>query len=404
MLVVATDVPHGRTRRGECALALCRADRSQMYLYAPREKQVPAMCKLKPLSFCNTVYGMTIGRGSWTFRTGEWTDIRQDVWMNRPGRADGGFNIWINGALVLSSSAAYYRNPPVSKIGGLPFLPPANFTTIDYDAIPQNVTIPNGGFVKLPVGLVVPTSTATATGSTITAQPTFTFTIAGKVVAVNTADRTPRKYAQGYGQRMAKRRAAEKRQTAGDLLPIGFLGMMVGEYSVRHLSSLTLHRHVLWRRRRKLRLSQLTDELLQSLRAPHSRLSARASRSRRASVSVQRAVHILSKVGHFSIAAFLRMSRIVSSSRALRRAPPCAPRARQASSTGGAARSSPVLAAALAAAALGTTALLLAVPSKELRAEAKRGYESQSQLHGGKVGTIHPGLFMSVPALGGLPC
>ena len=66
----------------------------ELYLYAPREKQVDALCELGPLSYCNSVYGMSIGRGSWTFKTGEWTDIRQDIWLNTPGVADGGFNIW----------------------------------------------------------------------------------------------------------------------------------------------------------------------------------------------------------------------------------------------------------------------------------------------------------------------
>lgn len=70
-----------------------------MYLYAPRAKQVEALCTILPVSYCNNVYGIVIGRGSWTFKTGEWTDIRQDVWMNTPGVADGGFNIWC----VLSS-------------------------------------------------------------------------------------------------------------------------------------------------------------------------------------------------------------------------------------------------------------------------------------------------------------
>lgn len=66
----------------------------QLYLYAPREKQVEALCTLGPLSYCNSVYGMSIGRGSWTFKTGEWNDLKQDIWLNTPGKADGGFNIW----------------------------------------------------------------------------------------------------------------------------------------------------------------------------------------------------------------------------------------------------------------------------------------------------------------------
>lgn len=66
----------------------------ELYLYAPREKQVDALCTLGPLSYCNSVYGMSIGRGSWTFERGAWSNIRQDIWLNTPGKPDGGFNIW----------------------------------------------------------------------------------------------------------------------------------------------------------------------------------------------------------------------------------------------------------------------------------------------------------------------
>ncbi|SCV69074.1 BQ2448_2094 [Microbotryum intermedium] len=118
--------------------------KGELYLYAPREKQVAALCTLKPLSFCNSYYGMSIGRGSWTFKTGEWTDIRQDIWLNTPGKANGGFNIWVNGKIVLTSSKVYYRNSPVGNVvtNGTA----SNFTLIDYDGLPAGTQIPNGGF------------------------------------------------------------------------------------------------------------------------------------------------------------------------------------------------------------------------------------------------------------------
>jgi hypothetical protein len=151
----------------------------QLYLYAPREKQVDALCTLGPLSYCNSVYGMSIGRGSWYFKTGEWTDIRQDIWLNTPGVADGGFNIWfvslppsfarfisprsrlanraprvcrINNELVLTSSSVYYRSSVVGKTVNNGTAG-SNMTLIDYDAIPDHIPIPNGGFSTLPVDL-----------------------------------------------------------------------------------------------------------------------------------------------------------------------------------------------------------------------------------------------------------
>ncbi|GAA5959460.1 hypothetical protein JCM21900_003763 [Sporobolomyces salmonicolor] len=116
----------------------------ELYLYAPREKQVEALCSLGPLSYCNSVYGMSIGRGSWVFKTGEWTDIRQDIWLNTPGQADGGFNIWVNDELVLHSDSVYYRNAASSAI--VTSSSSNTIDLIDYDSLPDNVTIPNGGF------------------------------------------------------------------------------------------------------------------------------------------------------------------------------------------------------------------------------------------------------------------
>lgn len=67
---------------------------AQLYLYAPRDYQTEETCTLGPISYCNSVYGMSIGRGSWYWKRGDWTNVRQDIWLNTPGVADGGFNIW----------------------------------------------------------------------------------------------------------------------------------------------------------------------------------------------------------------------------------------------------------------------------------------------------------------------
>ncbi|GAA6003246.1 hypothetical protein JCM10207_001823 [Rhodosporidiobolus poonsookiae] len=153
----------------------------ELYLYAPREKQVSSLCTLGPLSYCNSVYGMSIGRGAWTFKTGEWTDLRQDIWLNTPGQADGGFNIWINGELVLHSDTVYYRNSAVGNV----VLPGQNATDVvlvDYDALPSDVVIPNGGFTpgdglfqpSYVTKIIQPTSTSSGASATSTddSEPT----------------------------------------------------------------------------------------------------------------------------------------------------------------------------------------------------------------------------------------
>ncbi|WWC60724.1 uncharacterized protein I303_103300 [Kwoniella dejecticola CBS 10117] len=82
----------------------------ELYLYAPRHRQTQRLCRSPPFSDCSTPYGLSIGRGSWTFQRGEWTNIRQDVWLNTPGRNDGGFNIWINGKLMVHANDVFFRD------------------------------------------------------------------------------------------------------------------------------------------------------------------------------------------------------------------------------------------------------------------------------------------------------
>ncbi|GAA93796.1 polysaccharide lyase family 14 protein [Mixia osmundae IAM 14324] len=83
----------------------------ELYFYGPRGKQQAGFCAMTPNNICNTTDGMSIGRGSWQLTPGAWTNIRQDIWLNTPGIANGGFNIWINGRLATHSDQVYYQNP-----------------------------------------------------------------------------------------------------------------------------------------------------------------------------------------------------------------------------------------------------------------------------------------------------
>lgn len=89
--------------------------------YVPKDKQTPALCSTPPKSICSSDWGLSIGRGAWKFARGDWTTIRQDVWLNTPGQNDGGFNIWINGQLIMSANEVRYRENAAScNIEGLP--------------------------------------------------------------------------------------------------------------------------------------------------------------------------------------------------------------------------------------------------------------------------------------------
>ncbi|OAJ45070.1 hypothetical protein BDEG_28237 [Batrachochytrium dendrobatidis JEL423] len=67
----------------------------ESYIYLPFDQQVPGFCKIPPKSVCNPDYGTSIGRGSWTFPTGEWVTVSQTITLNTVGVADGSITRWI---------------------------------------------------------------------------------------------------------------------------------------------------------------------------------------------------------------------------------------------------------------------------------------------------------------------
>ena len=66
-------------------------------------------------------YGDSLGRGSWTFSTGEWNEIAQRVELNSPGKADGTVAVTLNGSEVFRQSGLIYRSAPDLHIDGVFF-------------------------------------------------------------------------------------------------------------------------------------------------------------------------------------------------------------------------------------------------------------------------------------------
>ncbi|GAA5948145.1 hypothetical protein JCM3765_007128 [Sporobolomyces pararoseus] len=99
--------------------------KGELYLYAPKSNpdQLESLCKTAPLSYCDSSYGFSIGRGAWTFERGAWSNIRQEIRLNTPGIADGGVRIFVNDKLVLSSDAVLYRADlaPAASTSSSPF-------------------------------------------------------------------------------------------------------------------------------------------------------------------------------------------------------------------------------------------------------------------------------------------
>ncbi|KAL6308662.1 hypothetical protein BKA93DRAFT_523734 [Sparassis latifolia] len=90
----------------------------ELYLYAPKDKQTAALCSTPPLSVCDSEYGLSVGRGSFTFTPGAWTTVRQTVALNTPGQQDGGFVLEVNGQEVINRSDVFYRDVPGASDSG----------------------------------------------------------------------------------------------------------------------------------------------------------------------------------------------------------------------------------------------------------------------------------------------
>ncbi|CCM04522.1 uncharacterized protein FIBRA_06703 [Fibroporia radiculosa] len=90
----------------------------ELYLYAPKDKQTKALCSTPPLSICDAAYGLSIGRGSFSFTPGAWTHVQQTVSLNTPGEQDGGFVLYVNGNTVINRTDVYYRDNPADGSEG----------------------------------------------------------------------------------------------------------------------------------------------------------------------------------------------------------------------------------------------------------------------------------------------
>lgn len=65
--------------------------------------------------------GESLGRGNWTYATGRWIAIEEEVILNTPGHDDGRVRVWIDGRLVLDQGGLVYRSGPAVHIQGLFF-------------------------------------------------------------------------------------------------------------------------------------------------------------------------------------------------------------------------------------------------------------------------------------------
>ena len=81
--------------------------------------QTEALCKTPPESVCDADYGLSIGRGAFTFKTGARTTIGQRVKLNDVGKANGEIELFVAGKSMFSVSGLALRDKSSGRIRGM---------------------------------------------------------------------------------------------------------------------------------------------------------------------------------------------------------------------------------------------------------------------------------------------
>jgi len=77
------------------------------------------LCTKVPNSECNSVYGASVGRGSFTFPTGEWTTIAQRVKLNDDGKSNGELELIVNGESKFTLDGLRFTDSKEARMFGL---------------------------------------------------------------------------------------------------------------------------------------------------------------------------------------------------------------------------------------------------------------------------------------------
>eukprot|EP00842_Homolaphlyctis_polyrhiza_P007053 jgi/Hompol1/937/HPOL_001073-RA len=93
----------------------------EIYLYVDLADQLPSFCQVPPRSFCNGVYGNSIGRGAWSWSTGSWNTISQTITLNTPGVNNGVVQVSFNGVSVINYGNVAWRTTGSVGFVGIDF-------------------------------------------------------------------------------------------------------------------------------------------------------------------------------------------------------------------------------------------------------------------------------------------
>ena len=63
--------------------------------------------------------GISLSRGAWRFKKGQWTRLEQEVLLNHPARRNGRIRVWVNGQLVLDKTGLLFRTNEQTGVRGV---------------------------------------------------------------------------------------------------------------------------------------------------------------------------------------------------------------------------------------------------------------------------------------------
>ncbi|THH30817.1 hypothetical protein EUX98_g3366 [Antrodiella citrinella] len=92
----------------------------EFYTYLPPKYDAnKGVCDVAPFSTCNSVYGASVGRGSFTFKTGAWTTISERVRLNDDGQSNGEIQLFVDGQSVINVGGLVLTDSSAGRIRGI---------------------------------------------------------------------------------------------------------------------------------------------------------------------------------------------------------------------------------------------------------------------------------------------
>ncbi|CEG64783.1 hypothetical protein RMATCC62417_01699 [Rhizopus microsporus] len=92
----------------------------EIYAYLPNSKQRKNLCDNK-INICNPDYGFSLGRGTFQFKTGTWTTVRQELVLNSQGKRNGQMSLYVNGVRKINVKNVAFRTSNTGHVVGIMF-------------------------------------------------------------------------------------------------------------------------------------------------------------------------------------------------------------------------------------------------------------------------------------------